>query len=157
MSNEENLQAYDVNISKHEDVTEDIPMEETSLDESTTKDESTTEDESVNCLLPILSVREDAYSTKACSVSSMLRQSKMSFHQALDLIFELDEGVVGCTRDISRQSDYLDRLSEIPWVVPTFVVIEGEIEILGDVVETSGYRCEVLRSSPVERIKQGNE
>ncbi|GJX08375.1 hypothetical protein Tco_0196307 [Tanacetum coccineum] len=33
---------------------------------------------------------------------------------------------VGCTRDILRQSDYLDWLSEIPWVVPTFVVIEGE-------------------------------
>ncbi|GKC22595.1 hypothetical protein Tco_1024745 [Tanacetum coccineum] len=31
------------------------------------------------------------------------------------------------------------------------------IEILYDVVGTSGYRCEVLRSFPVERIKQGNE
>ncbi|GJS84552.1 FAR1-related sequence 5-like protein [Tanacetum coccineum] len=40
MSNEENLQAHDVNISKHEDVTEDIPMEETSSDESITEDES---------------------------------------------------------------------------------------------------------------------
>ncbi|GKB71875.1 hypothetical protein Tco_0933287 [Tanacetum coccineum] len=34
---------------------------------------------------------------------------------------------IGCTRDILRQSDCLDRLSEIPWVVPTFVVIEGEV------------------------------
>ncbi|GKF61219.1 hypothetical protein Tco_0181273, partial [Tanacetum coccineum] len=54
-------------------------------------------------------------------------RSKMSFHQALDLIFELDEMAVGCTWDILRQSDCLDRLSEIPWVVPTFIVIEGEI------------------------------
>ncbi|GJX82380.1 hypothetical protein Tco_0331861 [Tanacetum coccineum] len=39
--------AYDVYIFKTPKmVTEDIPMEETSLDESTTKDESTTEDES---------------------------------------------------------------------------------------------------------------
>nr|GEY62950.1 hypothetical protein [Tanacetum cinerariifolium] len=28
--------------------------------------------------------------------------------------------------DILRQSDCLDLLSEIPWVVPTFAVIEGE-------------------------------
>nr|GEZ45814.1 hypothetical protein [Tanacetum cinerariifolium] len=31
------------------------------------------------------------------------------------------------------------------------------IEILHDVVETSGYHCEVLQSFPVERIEQGNE
>nr|GEZ12667.1 hypothetical protein [Tanacetum cinerariifolium] len=71
-----------------------------------------------------------------------LCQSKISFHQALDLIFELDEMTVGCTRDILRQSDCLGRLSGIPWVVLTFVVIEGEIEILHDVVGTSGYHCE---------------
>nr|GEX68048.1 integrase, catalytic region, zinc finger, CCHC-type, peptidase aspartic, catalytic [Tanacetum cinerariifolium] len=52
--------------------------------------------------------------------------SKMSFHQALDLIFELDEMMVGCTRDILRQRDFLDRFSEISWVIPTFIVIEGE-------------------------------
>ncbi|GJV72289.1 hypothetical protein Tco_1492284 [Tanacetum coccineum] len=50
----------------------------------------------------------------------------MSFHQALDLIFELDEAAVRCTRDILRQSDCLDWFSEIPWVIPTFVVIEVE-------------------------------
>nr|GEW42725.1 hypothetical protein [Tanacetum cinerariifolium] len=50
----------------------------------------------------------------------------MSFHQALDLILELDETALGCTRNILRQSDCHDRLSEIPRVVPTFVVIEGE-------------------------------
>ncbi|GJU11583.1 hypothetical protein Tco_1133979 [Tanacetum coccineum] len=83
--------------------------------------------------------------------------SKLSFHRALDLIFKLDEAVVGCTRDILRQSDCFDRLSEIPWVVPTFVVIEGEIEILHDVFGTSGYYCGVLRSFPVERVEQGNE
>nr|GEV97178.1 retrovirus-related Pol polyprotein from transposon TNT 1-94 [Tanacetum cinerariifolium] len=51
--------------------------------------------------------------------------SKMSFHQALDLIFKLDETTVGCTRDILRQKDCLDWLSEVPLVIPTFVVIEG--------------------------------
>nr|GFB41037.1 hypothetical protein [Tanacetum cinerariifolium] len=39
--------------------------------------------------------------------------SKMKFHQTLDLIFKLDETKVGCTRDILRQSDCLDRLSKI--------------------------------------------
>ncbi|GJU13922.1 hypothetical protein Tco_1136318 [Tanacetum coccineum] len=53
-----------------------------------------------------------------------LNRSKMSFHQALDLILELDEVAVGCTHDILRERDCLDQLSEIPWVVPTFVVIE---------------------------------
>nr|GEU98999.1 reverse transcriptase domain-containing protein [Tanacetum cinerariifolium] len=52
--------------------------------------------------------------------------SKVSFHQALDLIIKLDEAAIGCTRDILRQSDCLDQLSEIPGVVTTFVVIEGE-------------------------------
>nr|GEU46672.1 DNA-directed DNA polymerase [Tanacetum cinerariifolium] len=55
-----------------------------------------------------------------------LRQSKMSFRQALDLIFKLDEAVVRCTRDILRQRNCLDQLSEILWVVTTFIVIEGE-------------------------------
>ncbi|GKE57712.1 hypothetical protein Tco_1496897 [Tanacetum coccineum] len=81
----------------------------------------------------------------------------MSFLQALNLILELDEAAVGCTKDILRQRDCRDWLSEIPWVVPTFVVIKGEIEILHDVVGTSGYRCEVLRSFPMEIIEQGNE
>nr|GEW79757.1 hypothetical protein [Tanacetum cinerariifolium] len=55
-----------------------------------------------------------------------LSQSKMIFHQALDLILKLNEAAVRCTRDFLRQRDYLYRLSEIPWVVPTFVVIKGE-------------------------------
>nr|GEV06125.1 hypothetical protein [Tanacetum cinerariifolium] len=38
--------------------------------------------------------------------------SKMSFHQALDLILKLDKMMVGCTRDILRQRDFLDRVSE---------------------------------------------
>ncbi|GJS23897.1 hypothetical protein Tco_0452529 [Tanacetum coccineum] len=86
-----------------------------------------------------------------------LLRSKMSFHQALDLILELDEATVRCTRDILRQRDFPDRLSEVPWVVPTFVVIEGEKETLLDVDGTSGCRYGVLRSFPMERIKQGNE
>ncbi|GJW84592.1 hypothetical protein Tco_0157737 [Tanacetum coccineum] len=103
-------------------------------------------------LPPASSVHEDAYSTKACSVFhtilsitrttadltwgsnfvhlSRLRRSKVGFHQALDLILKLDEAAIRCTRDILRQSDYLDRLSKIPWVVPTFVVIEGEINMV---------------------------
>nr|GEU39615.1 hypothetical protein [Tanacetum cinerariifolium] len=38
----------------------------------------------------------------------MFSGSNMSFHQALDLIFELDETIVRCTRDILRQRDCLD-------------------------------------------------
>nr|GEW88426.1 hypothetical protein [Tanacetum cinerariifolium] len=49
MTNEDNLQAHAVNISKHENVIEDIPMEEASADESTTEDESVT-----FILIPIL-------------------------------------------------------------------------------------------------------
>nr|GEZ62870.1 hypothetical protein [Tanacetum cinerariifolium] len=52
----------------------------------------------------------------------------MSFHQALDLVFELDETTVGCTQDILGQRYFLNQFSEVPWVVPTFVVIEGEVE-----------------------------
>ncbi|GJV75322.1 hypothetical protein Tco_1506906 [Tanacetum coccineum] len=77
--------------------------------------------------------------------------------KALDLIFKLDETVVGCILDILRQRDCLDQFSEAPWVVPTFAVIEGEKEILLDVVGTSGCHYEVLQSFQVERIEQGNE
>ncbi|GKF99099.1 hypothetical protein Tco_0297882, partial [Tanacetum coccineum] len=38
-------------------------------------------------------------------------RSKMSLHQALNLIFKLDETTVGCTRDILRQRDCLDQLT----------------------------------------------
>nr|GEZ34281.1 hypothetical protein [Tanacetum cinerariifolium] len=55
----------------------------------------------------------------------------MSFHQALDLIFELDETTVRCTWDILRQRDCLDQLSKIPWVILTFVVIDGETKVHG--------------------------
>nr|GEZ88234.1 hypothetical protein [Tanacetum cinerariifolium] len=99
---------------------------------------------------------------------SRLRQSKMSFHQALDLIFELDEAEVRYTRDILRQRDCLDRLTEIPWVVLTFVVIEGEsCDGIDMVIKNLDFEpkidammrdfLEVLRSFPLERIKQGNE
>nr|GEV43577.1 UBN2 domain-containing protein [Tanacetum cinerariifolium] len=53
---------------------------------------------------------------------SFLNRSNMSLHQTLDLNFELDEAAVGCTQNILRQRDRLDRLSKIRWVVPTFVV-----------------------------------
>nr|GEU73324.1 hypothetical protein [Tanacetum cinerariifolium] len=65
-----------------------------------------------------------------CGSSIGLCQREMSFHQALDLIFELDEAVVKCTRDILRQIDFLDRLSKLPWVVLTFIVIDGEIDMV---------------------------
>nr|GEW37101.1 hypothetical protein [Tanacetum cinerariifolium] len=51
---------------------------------------------------------------KHCGSSVGLRRSKMSFHQALNLILKLDEAAVGCTQDILRKRDCLDRLSEIP-------------------------------------------
>nr|GFB54808.1 hypothetical protein [Tanacetum cinerariifolium] len=46
-----------------------------------------------------------------------------------ELILELDEVAVGCTRDILGKRDFLNRLSAIPWVVLTFVVIEGEPKV----------------------------
>ncbi|GJW16203.1 hypothetical protein Tco_0020336 [Tanacetum coccineum] len=55
---------------------------------------------------------------------SRLRWSKVSFHQALDLILEFDEEAVRCTQDILRKSDCLNRLSEIP-CHSTFFVIEA--------------------------------
>nr|GEV26114.1 hypothetical protein [Tanacetum cinerariifolium] len=48
--------------------------------------------------------------------SRFVGMSKMSFHQALDLIFKLDEMTVECARDILRQRDYLDRFSEVSWL-----------------------------------------
>nr|GEZ62423.1 hypothetical protein [Tanacetum cinerariifolium] len=65
---------------------------------------------------------------------AMLHLSKMSFHEALDLFFELNETTIRCTWDILRQKDFLDRLSKIPWVIPTFIVIESE----DNVAEFSG-------------------
>ncbi|GKD78783.1 hypothetical protein Tco_1341404 [Tanacetum coccineum] len=41
---------------------------------------------------------------------------------------------VGCTRDILRQRDRLDRLSEVPWVIPTSVVIEGKTKVRGMII-----------------------
>nr|GEW97737.1 hypothetical protein [Tanacetum cinerariifolium] len=61
-----------------------------------------------------------------CGSIFRLCRSKISFHQALDLIFKLVKAAVECTQDILRQTDYIDQLSEIPWVVPTFIVIEDE-------------------------------
>ncbi|GJT14404.1 hypothetical protein Tco_0861446 [Tanacetum coccineum] len=43
----------------------------------------------------------------------------------------VNETAVGCTQDILRKSNCLDRLSKIPWVVLTFIVIEGEDIIAG--------------------------
>nr|GEU52520.1 reverse transcriptase domain-containing protein [Tanacetum cinerariifolium] len=73
-----------------------------------------------------------------------LHRSNVSFHQALDLIFELDAASIECTRVILSQRDFLDRLSEIPWVVPTFVFIEGEV--LAD------FLSEALAGTPSRRI-----
>ncbi|GJW50564.1 hypothetical protein Tco_0091915 [Tanacetum coccineum] len=39
----------------------------------------------------------------------------------------LNETTVGCTRDIVRQRDCLDRFSEVSWVIPALAVIESEI------------------------------
>nr|GEV96148.1 hypothetical protein [Tanacetum cinerariifolium] len=39
-------------------------------------------------------------------------RSKMSFHQALDLFFKLNETMAGCTRDILRQRIALIRLAK---------------------------------------------
>nr|GEW45730.1 hypothetical protein [Tanacetum cinerariifolium] len=39
---------------------------------------------------------------------------------------KLDETMDECTRDILRKRDFFDRFREVSWVIPTFVVIEGE-------------------------------
>nr|GEU86689.1 hypothetical protein [Tanacetum cinerariifolium] len=77
---------------------------------------------------------------------SRLRQSKASFHQALDLILELDGGSGQmCSGHLEAKcSNFCCQ-------------VEGEIKILHDVVRTSGYRCGVLQSFLVEIIKKGNE
>nr|GFA92498.1 hypothetical protein [Tanacetum cinerariifolium] len=46
----------------------------------------------------------------------LLLRSKMSFHQALDSIFKLNETTIECTRDMWRQSDCLDEFSEVSWL-----------------------------------------
>ncbi|GJT74491.1 hypothetical protein Tco_1041216 [Tanacetum coccineum] len=35
--------------------------------------------------------------------------------------------MVGCTQDILRQRDFLDRFIEVSWIIPTLVVIESKI------------------------------
>nr|GEY01490.1 hypothetical protein [Tanacetum cinerariifolium] len=72
--------------------------------------------------------------------SHKFHQSKMSFHQALNLIFELDEAAVGCTQDILRKIDCLDWLSEIPWVIPTFIVIEEYHDIVAKFFSPSQWK-----------------
>ncbi|GJZ58300.1 hypothetical protein Tco_0613794 [Tanacetum coccineum] len=46
---------------------------------------------------------------------------------SVGLDFELDETTIGCTRNILGQRYYLDRFSEVSWVVPTFVLMEGDV------------------------------
>nr|GEU53391.1 hypothetical protein [Tanacetum cinerariifolium] len=41
---------------------------------------------------------------------------EMRFHHMLELIFKLDETTVGCTRDIMRHRDSLNRFSEVSWL-----------------------------------------
>ncbi|GKA12403.1 hypothetical protein Tco_0691949, partial [Tanacetum coccineum] len=85
-------------------------------------------------------------------------ESKVSFHQALNLILELDEAAIGCTWDILRQSDCLDRLSEISLVVPTFVVIEGEAEMkaIQDVIAAKTIPPKTYREILDEVLKSTN-
>nr|GEY74619.1 hypothetical protein [Tanacetum cinerariifolium] len=87
----------------------------------------------------------------------------MSFHQALNLILELDEAAVRCTRDILRQRDCLDRLSEIPWLA-TGQLVNGlsydgidmvikDLDLEPKIDAMMREFLEVLQSFPVERIK----
>nr|GEV93505.1 hypothetical protein [Tanacetum cinerariifolium] len=104
----------------HNELSEPPPHGKLSLDSRRHVSESETDDV-LSCRYAVSSLMDTAY--------WLSEQSKMSFHQALELIFELDEATVRCTRDILRQRDYLDRLSEVLWVVLTFVVIEDEFTI----------------------------
>nr|GEZ02806.1 DNA helicase [Tanacetum cinerariifolium] len=45
----------------------------------------------------------------------VLLRSNVSFQQAFDLIFELDETTIGCIHDILRQRDCLDRFCKVSW------------------------------------------
>ncbi|GJS52149.1 putative ribonuclease H-like domain-containing protein [Tanacetum coccineum] len=67
------------------------------------------------------------------------------FNKGLFRVFHAILSIVGITVDFTWGSDfvYLDRLCQ------------SKIEILHDVVGTSGYHCGVLLSFSVERIKQG--
>ncbi|GJS09311.1 hypothetical protein Tco_0366107 [Tanacetum coccineum] len=63
---------------------------------------------------------------RVCHLPSTFR-SKMSFQQALDLIFKLDDITAGCTQDILRQRDRLDRFSEVPCVILALMVVKSEV------------------------------
>ncbi|GJS71989.1 zinc finger, CCHC-type containing protein [Tanacetum coccineum] len=60
-----------------------------------------------------------------CSLERM-NCEQGELHSVLDGIFS-NEAMVGFTQDVLRQRDCLDWFSEVSWVIPTFVVIEGEM------------------------------
>nr|GEV61947.1 putative reverse transcriptase domain-containing protein [Tanacetum cinerariifolium] len=64
-----------------------------------------------------------------------LHRSKMSFHQALNLILKLDEATVRCTWDILRQRDCLDWLSEISWLATCRLVNGSSCDGIDMVIE----------------------
>nr|GEY29991.1 hypothetical protein [Tanacetum cinerariifolium] len=80
-------------------------------------------------------------------------RSKMSFHQALDLILKLDKMTFGCNRYILRKRDFLERLSKIPWVVPTFVFIEGEAPLASPAPRAMPWSLQRLEEE-VHRVRE---
>nr|GEX08942.1 hypothetical protein [Tanacetum cinerariifolium] len=100
-----------------------------------------------------------------------LQRRNVSFHQALDLIYELDEAAVGCTRDISRQRDFLDQIRFFGVSVTKLATgrlingssCDGIDMVIKDLdLEPKIYAImrdflEVLQSFLVEKIEQGNE
>nr|GEZ04654.1 hypothetical protein [Tanacetum cinerariifolium] len=69
---------------------------------------------------------------------------EMSFYHTLDLISELDETTVGCSRDSIRHRDSLEWFSEVYWFFLTFFVIEGEVEFRR--ISLTGFRSCASRS-----------
>ncbi|GJS24597.1 hypothetical protein Tco_0453229 [Tanacetum coccineum] len=84
----------------------------------------------------------------------------MSFHQALDLIFELNETMLTTGRLIDGSA--YGRIDIVIKDLDLELKIDAmksmlQKETLLDVVGTSGCHCEVLQSFSAERIEQGNE
>nr|GEX57076.1 exopolygalacturonase-like [Tanacetum cinerariifolium] len=56
-----------------------------------------------------------------------LANETRSYHVGIVKNLELNETTVGCTRDILRQRDCLDRFSKVSWIIPTLMVTERKI------------------------------
>ncbi|GJU25130.1 ATP-dependent DNA helicase PIF1-like protein [Tanacetum coccineum] len=97
-----------------------------------------------------------------------LEKSKHFSHSVIDLLALLENGILKSFHSFALMvvkgeilKDFLIFVSILitefdgSGVVNLALKMKGDIKILHDVVGTSGYHCEVLRSFPVERTEQG--